>query len=167
MPRIPFALIIAIALWTAAPARAQPLEVRPRDRARTFLVMRLAEALDLSEEKTLELSRIIRGIDDRRRELRRQREDVEDRLRAALGRSPREAAALTKLVADANEIDQQLAMLPEKSFREAQKILTPDQQARLILLRPQLQNEIGQLRRRFLGGEGERPRWRRGPGGDD
>jgi hypothetical protein len=51
-----------------------------------------------------------------------------------------------------------MAGLPEKSFREVQKELTVEQQARLILLRPELQREIRGAARRRMEERPERPR---------
>ncbi|HUI25566.1 MAG TPA: hypothetical protein VL403_05730 [Candidatus Kryptonia bacterium] len=129
---------------------AQSPENRPRDHARTFLVVRLAEALDLSDEKALQMSAIIRKSDEQRHQLRQQRKEAEAKLREALAKTPVDQAALTKLVADANGFDQQLALLPEQSFKEAQQILTVEQQAKLILVRPELQAQVRRaIRRRF------------------
>ena len=69
----------------AATAIAQPREVDSRrDRMRTFLVLRISEALDLPEEKALQISKILREAEDKRRELVSQRRDVERKLRGAL-----------------------------------------------------------------------------------
>ena len=139
-----------LALLLPTLAGAQPTVGRPRDRARTFLVVRLAEALDLSDDKALQLSAIIRKSDEQRQQLRGQRKETEGKLREALAKTPIDQAALTKLITDANALDQQLALLPEQSFKEAQQILTVEQQAKLILVRPELQSQIRRaVRRRF------------------
>jgi hypothetical protein len=159
------------ALATPARATDEDLEASGRQRARTFLLVRLAEALQLPDEKALQLSRILRSEDDRRRELRMKRDGVAERLQAVLAQTPVDATALGKLVAETNEIDEQIALIPEHAMREAQKILTPEQQARLALFRPELQKQIRRalqerLRgRRDLGPEGRRRtlrRWWRG-----
>ena len=139
----PYACALALFLvaWPLG-APAQPRETAWRDRARTFLVLRIAEALKLSDQDALKLSGVIRQSDDRRQELLRQRTAVEDRLRGALDKQPSDDAALSKAIADGNDIDQKLALVPEDTFRELQKFLTVAQQARLVLLRRELQAEI-------------------------
>lgn len=137
-----------------------------RERARMFLVLRIADALKLSDQEALRVSSVIRQSDEHRQELMKQRQALEDKLRDALAKQPQDSADLTKLINQGNDIDQKLAVVPEDSFHELQKILTVDQQARLMLFRRELQGEI---RRALVGrhsGGGRRP-WqgRGGPGG--
>jgi len=133
--------------WGDAPAAAQPaaptseVDAR-RDRMRTFLVLRIAEALNLPEEKALQISKVLRDAEDKRRGLIAQRRDVEHSLRSAIDAGKADPAALAKLIAQANDLDSQVAMIPEISFRQVQELLTVDQQARLVLLRPELQAQI-------------------------
>jgi hypothetical protein len=137
--------ILAVAGATmAATAIAQPREVDSRrDRMRTFLVLRISEALDLPEGKALQISKILREAEDRRRELVSQRRDVERKLRVALEQaSDSDFASLPALVAQTNELDQQIALIPEASFKAVQGVLSVDEQARLVLLRPELQAQI-------------------------
>jgi Spy/CpxP family protein refolding chaperone len=148
----------ALAMMTL-PSRgiAQPPEGRLRDRARTFLVLRIADALNLSDEKAIRLSGVVRASEDQRRQLRQQRHEVEAKLRETLDKSPIDEAALGKLIAQANQIDQKLALLPEQGFKEMQKVLTTEEQAKLILLRPQLQSQVRRALQRRFQGAAERP----------
>jgi hypothetical protein len=135
--------------WGDAPAAAQPPQTPDaavrRDRMRTFLVLRISDALSLPEEKALQISKVLRDAQDKRQALTAQRRDVERNLRAALDAPAKsDPTAIGKLVAQANDIDSQIAMIPEASFRQVQELLTPEQQARLVLLRPELQNQIQQ-----------------------
>jgi hypothetical protein len=114
-----------------------------RDRMRTFLVLRISEALDLPDDKALQISKVLREAEAKRRELVAERRDVEQKLRSVLERAGQaDAAQLPALIARANELDAQIAMIPETSFRQVQGLLTVDQQARLVLLRPELQAQI-------------------------
>ena len=123
------------------------------DHARTFLVLRLAEELNLPDDKALEVSAVIRKSDEHRNDLAAQREQLEKQIRTALDHNPPDDAALAKLVSQANDIDQQLAQIPETSYRDIQKLLTVEQQAKLVLFRPQLRRQIrGAMRRRLEGG---------------
>ncbi|MGH7893041.1 MAG: Spy/CpxP family protein refolding chaperone [Candidatus Binatia bacterium] len=128
------------------PARA---DVSPeRDRARTFLMLRVVDALDLSDEKALQMREILRRADDRRLELSTKRDTLEAQLRAAVAHLPRDESALTKLVDDTHAVQHELATLPEHTFAEAQKILTVEQQAKLLLFHRDLQGQVRQALRR-------------------
>jgi hypothetical protein len=143
-------------------AVAQPPDERGRDRARSFLVVRIADALQLSDPDALKVGTVIRHSDEHREELLKQREGLEDKLRAALAKQPPDSELAT-LIAAGNQLDQQLALVPEDTFRELQKILTVEQQAKLLLFRRELQGEIRRAMQRRGGGGGRR----RAPGGND
>jgi hypothetical protein len=114
-----------------------------RDRMRTFLVLRISEALDLPEDKALQISKVLRAAEEKRRALVDQRREVEHKLRDALEQTSNwDPAAFTKLIAEANDLDGKIALIPESSFRQVQDLLTVEQQARLVLLRPELQAQI-------------------------
>ena len=136
--------------WGAAPAAAQTPPQTPdvgvrRERMRTFLVLRIVDALNLPDDKALQVSKILRAAEDKRQALIAQRREVERTLHSALdGQGKTDPAALGKLVAQANDLDNQIALIPESSFRQVQDLLSVEQQARLVLLRPELQNQIRQ-----------------------
>jgi len=145
-------LLLTAALLAPSLAAAETPVPARRDRARTFLVLRLAEELNLPDDKALQLRAILQRSEERRRELRARRGEVEKQVRAALDKTPPDDATLARLVAQANEIDRELAQIPNQSVAEAQKILTVEQQGRLVLLRPEMQQEI----RRAWGRRAER-----------
>jgi len=130
--------------------QAQGARRPARERVRTFLVVRIAEALDLSDQEALEVSRILREAETSREGLREQRQEVERKIRAALDHGERDSPDLHKLVEDANTIDRKLALLPEESLLKVQDRLTPEQQARLVLFRPELRGEIRRAMRERL-----------------
>src|ERR1700687_377740 len=150
-PRHLLVLLVGLVVW-AHPAAAQPRDEPWRDRARTFLVVRIADALKLDDKDALKVSGVVRQSDEHRRELMKQRESLEEKLRAALAKQPPDSADLTKLIAAGNELDQKLALVPEETFRELQKILTLEQQAKLMLFRRELQDEIRHAMQRREGG---------------
>ena len=156
-------ILLATALLVPTLAAAQsetPERDRDHDRARTFLVLRLAEQLDLSDEKALQISAVMRRSEDRRKDLKSQREQIEKQLTAALEHNPPDEAAMTKLIAQANDVDHQLSQLPETTYLEIQKDLTLPQQAKLVLFRPQLQRQIrGAIRKRLEHGGGGGGGW--------
>ena len=91
--------------------------------------------------------------DERRSELLAQRETLQGKLRLAVEHTPRDEPAVAALVEDGVRLDRELATLPEHSFSEAQKILTVEQQGKLLLLRRDLQGQVHQAMRRRLGGK--------------
>jgi hypothetical protein len=113
-----------------------------RERARTFLVLRIVDALNLNDQDALKVSNIVRQSDERRQELVKQRQGLEDQLRAALAKKPIDSADLSKLIGEGNAIDQKIALIPEDTFHEMQKVLTVEEQAQLMLFRRELQGEI-------------------------
>ena len=151
MNKTQLTVILALSLLAPAWAVAQPpLGPRGHDRVRTFLVLRLTEELNLSDEKALQVSRIIRESDDQRRALRENRTALEGKLRDAVKAASPDAGEMQQLITQANEIDEKLAMVPEQSIREMQKLLTLEQQAKLALFRPELQQQIRSAVRRRL-----------------
>src|SRR5262249_3806224 len=85
------ALVSAVAVADVPPGR---------DRARTYLMLRVVDALNLSDEKALAMREVLRHADDRRIELTSKRDALETRLRTALGAQPIDEPGLAKLVAD-------------------------------------------------------------------
>ncbi len=144
------ALLAAATVRAASPAPAQ-------DRARTYLMMRLVDALDLPDDKALALRAIFRKADERRVELIAKRQSIDKQLRAALSRPDKDQAELTKLVAEATSVDRDLASVAEDSFREAQQGLSVEQQAKLVLLRRELQGQVRDAVRHRLGQRGGKP----------
>ena len=141
--------LLALAL-VSSPVRSAPPEPA-RDRARTYLMLRLVDALDLPDDKALALRTIFRKADERRVALLSSRQALDKQLRAALARPDKDSAELTRLVGEVNGVDRQLADVAEDSFDEAQKLLTVEQQAKLLLLRRELQGQVRDAMRRRLG----------------
>jgi Spy/CpxP family protein refolding chaperone len=143
------ATIFALTL-PALVAAEPPPDGKMHDRARTFLVLRLTEALDLSDEEALKVSRILREGDAGRQRLVKERREIETALRKELDGGKPDRKRLTELTDRAGKIDEQLALVPAKSFAELRKILTVEQQAKLALARPKVHHEIHRaMRRRF------------------
>jgi hypothetical protein len=143
-------LLLGAAAQAASPAPAQ-------DRARTYLMMRLVDALDLPDDKALALRTIFRKADERRVELVAKRQAIDKQLRAALSRPDKNQAELEQLVAQATAVDRDLASVAEDSFRDAQQGLSVEQQAKLVLLRRELQGQVRDAVRRRLGQRSAKP----------
>jgi hypothetical protein len=143
-------LSIALAAALSAEALAQPPPERLRDRARTFLVLRLAEALDLTDEEALRASRIFREAEERRRTLEEERQGIEKELRAELASATPDRKKIASLVERAVKIDEELAAVPSRAFAELRSSLAVEKQAKLVLARPLIQREVrGALLRRL------------------
>ena len=138
---IPLGLVLLLSIGATK-------DVSPgRDRARTFLMLRVVDALNLSDEKALAMRDVLRRADDRRLELTHKRDGLEAKLRASLASGSIDDAALARLVADAHTVQRDLAELPDHTFTEAQKFLTVEQQAKLLLFWRDLQGEVRQALR--------------------
>ena len=159
LPCLALAVVVlsqpAYAQPTAAPHPNTPPR---RERARTFLVLRIVDALNLNDQDALKVSNIVRQSDERRQQLMTQRQTLEDQLRTALAKKPTDPAQLGKLVSDGNDLDQKIALTPEDTFHEMQKVLTVEQQAKLILFRRELQGEIRRAIQGRRSGSGRRGR---------
>lgn len=118
-----------------------------------FLAMRLADALNLTDDETIQVKNSCRSIDDKRRGLLAERSEVEAGIERELAKRPIDDAALTKLAGQAQEIDRKIALLPEDAFAEVAKILTSEQRARLVLFKRQMKEQLqGERARRGVGG---------------
>src|SRR4029450_1344190 len=121
------------------------------DRARTYLMLRLVGALDLPDDKALALRTIFRKADERRVALLSSRQAPDKQLRTVLARPEKDSGELARLVGEINGVDRELADVAEDSFIEAQKLLTVEQQAKLLVLRRELQGQVRDAMRRRLG----------------
>jgi Spy/CpxP family protein refolding chaperone len=110
---------------------------------RLFLVLRMADALGLSDEKTLAVNRILKQGDEKREELRKKRMDLEKQIRDALAKPKPDSAALSALVDQAIELHKQQEQIADDSFNALKKLLTVEEQAKLVLLRSRLRREFG------------------------
>ncbi len=110
---------------------------------RLFLVLRMVDALGLSDEKALAVSRILKQGDEKRDELRKKRLDLDKQIRDALAKPKPDSAALTTLVDQAVELHKQQEQIADDSFAALKKVLTVEEQAKLVLLRSRLRHEFG------------------------
>ena len=141
---------------------------------RLFLVLRMADALGLSDEKALAVNRILKQGEEKRAELRKKRMDLEKEIRDALAKPKPDSVALSALVDQAIDLHKQQEQIADDSFTALKKVLTVEEQAKLVLLRSRLRREFGfrspdarehdgHWRRRGQGG----PDHGRGPGAPD
>jgi Spy/CpxP family protein refolding chaperone len=129
---------------------------RPK-RARLFLVLRMAEELDLTDEKALEVNRLLEQAEPRREEVHNKRRELNDRIRELLDKPQRDDAELAKLVDQAIDLDRQQVQALQDSFNSLKKVLTVEQQAKLVLLRAKMYGEAHRPGGFF--GRGAMDRW--------
>lgn len=139
------AIALPLALTLALPfaAMADPHEdgSRHHGRSRLFLVLRIAEELDLSDEKALAVNHALEAAEGKREELRTKRHELNDQIRAELEKPKPSDAKLDKLIDQSFELDRQRAKSLEESFDGLKKVLTVPQQAKLVLLRARMHRE--------------------------
>lgn len=116
------------------------------DRARTFLVLRIAEALDLSDEKALEVSGIFKASSARRKELEAERTALAPGLRASI--DAKDETQIQALVDKAREIDRKLVLLVPETFEKVESSLTVVQRGEFSLLLPEMRRQLRRGARR-------------------
>jgi Spy/CpxP family protein refolding chaperone len=115
---------------------------RGGSRGPMLLVLRIAEALHLSDEQTIKVAAEFRRVAQQRRELIARRVALAGKLESQLAQKPRDDAALTSLTEQLVAIEQEINRLPEGLWKSIQPVLTPEQSARLVLLRGKLKQQV-------------------------
>jgi len=136
------ALTLAVPLAASADPPDRPEHKHDAAGPRLYLVLRMADELNLSDEKALAVSRILKEGDDKRETLRKKRAELEDKIRDALAQSKPDAAALGKLVDQATEMHKEQGRIADESFTALKKVLTVQEQAKLVLLRSRLHHDF-------------------------
>ncbi len=173
---LPLALTLALPFGARADDPGHDRPRHPHGRARLFLVLRIADELELSDEKALAVDHALEAAEKKREELHKKRHELNDQLRAELDKPKPDDAKLTKLIDQSLAFDRERAQSLEESFNGLKKILTVPQQAKLVLLRARMYREInphdgefppmGPHGRHGMGGpHGPGPRADDGPGG--
>jgi Spy/CpxP family protein refolding chaperone len=133
----------ALALATALIVRADPPErMHEGPGPRLYLVLRMADDLDLSDEKALAVSRILKAGDEKREALHKKRDALEAKIRDALAQPKPDSGALAKLIDQAVDLHKEQSRIADESFTELKKVLTVEQQAKLVLLRSRLHRDF-------------------------
>lgn len=147
MKRIGYIALAAVAILVPLVAIAEgPHHDAQKDfdsRGRLLLVLRIADELGLSDEKALAVSRALKEAETKRDELHAKRRELEKQIRDALGQKKPDDAELGKLIDQAVDLDRQRAKVMEDSFTSLKKILTVEEQAKLVLMRMRMHHEPG------------------------
>ena len=166
MKRFHYAALVAIAALVPLVAIAEgPRPAHDRDfdsRGRLLLVLRMADELNLSDEKALAVSRALKDAESKRDELHGKRRELEKQIHDALAQKKPDDAALTKLIDQSVDLDRQRAKAMEDSITSLKKILSVQEQAKLVLMRMRMHHEMpGPQGAGWHGGGG----WHHGPEG--
>ena len=173
--RWPAALLAAMTIAAAAPgvASAQPQrrppaaapadDRRPPDqlrkevleRMRALRAWKIVDELKLDENASAHLFPILARFDDQELALAAERRDIAQDIRTLLAAPQPDDTKLTAAINRmlANRVKRH-AMKDER-LKELRKVLTPVQQAKLVLLLPRLEREFAQFIRDVAGGKGE------------
>jgi hypothetical protein len=156
------AVLLALAVGSAAPAVAQPrrqggaggvIERREqvKKRIRAMRAYTLTEELSLDDQTAGKLFPVLARYDDETDKLLEKRVDVQRRLRRADGlRDPR---AVDRLIDEALANQRGLWDLEDRKIGELRKILTPAQTAKLLVVLPAIDRRIqNQLRKAITQG---------------
>ena len=151
---------IAIALSAFLPmlaaAQDDPHE-RVRERWRMMRMWKLTDSLALDEATGSKLFPLLNRYDDQEDAVHKDVRDTEIKLRDALKAGKQDGKKLTELVDRIVKNHEKLGQLRLERIREARKVLTPVQQARLALLLPRIERHFHQMIEKAMRG--------RGPGG--
>jgi len=160
-------LALAIPLYAREEApRSHGDEMHGPRGGRLFMVLRIVDALDLGDEKALAVNRILAAADEKREDLGNKFRELEKKIEESLKAAKQDEAALAKLIDQARELHRQKMQVTDDSFAELKKVLTVEEQAKLVLLRSRMRRELG-FHGHGAGGHRMGGRWRgggRGPG---
>jgi hypothetical protein len=121
-----------------------------QERLQTLINVRLVNDLGLSQEQALKVSEIMKKYHLKRRELRQKMESLNQQLREVVNSNDDKRAG--QLVSEFRKTKEEIEGIDDALFKEIKPMLTPQQQARFILVMEDIHREIRQLRR--SGGDG-------------
>jgi Spy/CpxP family protein refolding chaperone len=140
----------------AAPAggdKRTPEELRKEvlERMRALRAWRIVEELKLDESTSARLFPILAKYDDQELTLAAGRRDIAQEIRTLLAAPHPDDAKLTAAINRMLANRAQKRVLRDERIKELRKVLTPVQQAKLVLLLPRLEREFAQFIRDVAG----------------
>ena len=140
----------------AAPAggdKRSPEQLRKEvlERMRALRAWRIVEELKLDESTSARLFPILARYDEQELALAAERRDIAIELRSLLAAPRPDEAKLTAAINRMLANRARKHALRDERINELRKVLTPVQQARLVLLLPQLEREFAQFIRDVAG----------------
>jgi Spy/CpxP family protein refolding chaperone len=121
------------------------------ERMRALRAWRIVEELKLDESTSARLFPILARYDEQELALAAERRDIAIELRALLAAARPDDAKLTGAINRMLANRAKKHALRDERINELRKVLTPVQQARLVLLLPQLEREFAQFIRDVAG----------------
>lgn len=123
-----------------------------QERLQALITLRLIEGLGLTQEQALKVAESMKRHQMKRRELRQKMEGLKQQLQmVANSNDPHQAA---QVVTQLQKTREEIEGLDDAQFKEIKPLLTPQQQAKYLLLMEEIRREIQQFRRPFGGGQG-------------
>ncbi len=127
------------------PTDAQREEVRKKIEA--IRIWRLTEALDLDANTSAQLSSLFASLDNKRQEIQRDQANVLRELKISLQSSKPEEAKLKTLLERLEKNRRAMYDLRDQEAESIKKILSVEQQARLVLFQQRFQREMRNMLR--------------------
>ena len=143
---------------TAADKRSpEQLRTEVLDRMRSLRAWRIVEELKLDESASARLFPILSKYDDEERALAAERRDITLEIKGLLAAPKPDDAKLNAAVNRMLANRQKRIASKDERIREARKVLTPVQQAKLVLLLPRLEREFARFVQDVAEGHEDRP----------
>jgi hypothetical protein len=159
----PAVLIAVIAL--AVPALGQSPDVRPTPRAsrliEAFLIWRLVDELDLSDQQIARIFPRIKALKDIRFEMGRRVPQMLREIRALQAQSPRNEELLQIKVVELNQLRADIEARRRRELQGIAAALTPEQQAKFAFIQEHFEVQTLRLLEEMRRVLGEEPRVRR------
>jgi hypothetical protein len=153
-------VLSALPLFAQTPS-APPDNGKPMERLEQLKKVRMIEMLDLKEDQSVRFFARLNDHDKVRKDLRKERNDVLDKLERLI-RNRADAAAYDKVFAEVKDVQDRM-LAEERGFADGLKdILTVEQRAKLILFERRFEGELREAIRenrmhRQPGGEQKEP----------
>ena len=145
----------------SAPAadRRSPDQLRKEvlERMRALRAWRIVDELKLDENASAHLFPILARYDDQELALAAERRDIAQEIRTLLAAPQPDDAKLTAAINRMVANREKRHAMKDERLKELRKVLTPVQQAKLVLLLPRLEREFAQFIRDVAGGKEDGP----------
>ncbi len=146
---IAVALFLCCAGMAAAQPTMPPPDQRPLERIERLRKVRLIEMLDLKEDQSVRFFARMNDHDKARRELRRQKGEVLDRIER-LVRNHADDSEFEKEYPEVRAIDAKLAEENWNFFDSLKDILTPEQRGKYLLFERHFEVELREAMREAM-----------------
>src|SRR5262245_37955484 len=134
------------------PPQAPPgMRKAVRERMNILRAVKLTNALGLDETTAERFFPLLHRYDERLTPLHRQQGEFVMRLRVEVETGHPDPARLARIIDDLLTIRRQVAALEDERIREVRKVLSPIQQAKLVLVMPRIERDLRRTVRKARG----------------